>query len=58
LTPDASRQAAADVAAMVERARKCARDEGFARAGDTLLISAGMPFGTPGATNLLRIAHS
>ena len=25
--------------------------------GDTLLISAGMPFGTPGATNLLRIAQ-
>jgi pyruvate kinase len=47
-----------DVAAMVERACECARDEGFARAGDTLLISAGMPFGTPGATNLLRIAHS
>ena len=47
-----------DVAAMVERACECARDEGFARAGDTLLISAGMPFGTPGATNLLRIAQS
>ena len=24
---------------------------------DTILISAGMPFGTPGATNLLRIAQ-
>ena len=30
--------------------------EGFAKPGDTILISAGMPFGTPGATNLLRIA--
>jgi pyruvate kinase len=30
--------------------------EGFAKLGDTILISAGMPFGTPGATNLLRIA--
>jgi pyruvate kinase len=47
----------ADVAAMVERACSRARDEGFAQAGDTLLISAGMPFGTPGATNLLRIAQ-
>ena len=47
----------ADVAAMVERACHCARDEGFAKPGDTILISAGMPFGTPGATNLLRIAQ-
>lgn len=47
----------ADVAAMVERACHCARDEGFAKRDDTILISAGMPFGTPGATNLLRIAQ-
>jgi len=47
----------ADVAAMVERACHRARDEGFAKPGDTILISAGMPFGTPGATNLLRIAQ-
>ena len=47
----------ADVPAMVERAMACARREGFARPGDTILISAGMPFGTPGATNLLRIAQ-
>ena len=47
----------ADVAEMVSRACQCAREEGFARPGDTLIISAGMPFGTPGATNLLRIAH-
>ena len=33
-----------------------ARTEGFAKPGDSILISAGMPFGTPGATNLLRIA--
>ena len=47
----------ADVPAMVERAMACARREGFAKPGDTILISAGMPFGTPGATNLLRIAQ-
>lgn len=47
----------ASVAEMVERACKFARDEGFAKPGDTILISAGMPFGTPGATNLLRIAE-
>ena len=30
--------------------------EGFAKKGDSLAITAGVPFGTPGATNLLRIA--
>jgi pyruvate kinase len=47
----------ADVAEMVSKAIWTARDEGFANAGDPILISAGMPFGTPGATNLLRIAQ-
>jgi pyruvate kinase len=50
-TPDV-----ATVAEMVEHACQCAIAEGFANTGDTILISAGMPFGTPGATNLLRIA--
>jgi pyruvate kinase len=40
----------------VEHACQCAVAEGFAKPGDSILISAGMPFGTPGATNLLRIA--
>ena len=47
-----------DVAGMVEHACRTARDCAFSRPGDTILISAGMPFGTPGATNLLRIAQS
>jgi pyruvate kinase len=47
----------ADVAEMVNNAIRAVRDEGFAQAGDSILISAGMPFGTPGATNLLRIAQ-
>ena len=46
----------ANVAEMVDGACRCAREGEFARSGDTILISAGMPFGTPGATNLLRIA--
>ncbi len=46
-----------DVTQMVDNAIKAVRDEGFAQAGDSILISAGMPFGTPGATNLLRIAQ-
>jgi pyruvate kinase len=41
---------------MVERAAKAALAEAFAVPGDRLVITAGMPFGTPGATNLLRIA--
>ena len=46
-----------DVAEMVDHAIRAARDEGFAGPGESILISAGMPFGTPGATNLLRIAQ-
>jgi pyruvate kinase len=41
---------------MVERAGRIAMDEGFARAGQRVIITAGVPFGTPGATNMLRIA--
>ena len=41
---------------MVERARKVAIQEGLARSGDRIVITAGVPFGTPGATNTLRIA--
>jgi pyruvate kinase len=33
------------------------RTEGFGEDGQTVVISAGMPFGTPGTTNLLRIAQ-
>ena len=28
-----------------------------AREGERLVITAGVPFGTPGATNILRIAY-
>ena len=41
---------------MVERARRLAVQEGFARSGDRIVITAGVPFGTPGSTNTLRIA--
>ena len=30
--------------------------EGFASVGDRNILVAGMPFGTPGATNILRVA--
>ena len=31
--------------------------DGFAQAGERIIITAGVPFGTPGATNLIRIAR-
>jgi pyruvate kinase len=45
-----------DVDEMVHRACGIACAEGFAAPGQRVIITAGVPFGTPGATNLLRIA--
>jgi pyruvate kinase len=45
-----------DVDEMVKRATEHAIADGFGKTGSSLVITAGMPFGTPGATNLLRIA--
>lgn len=42
---------------MVDKACRVACEHGFARPGDRLVITAGVPFGTPGATNILRIAR-
>ena len=39
------------------RAVRVALKEGLAKAGERLVITAGVPFGTPGATNILRIAY-
>jgi pyruvate kinase len=41
---------------MVERACRIAFTDGFAKAGRRVIIVAGVPLGTPGATNMLRIA--
>jgi len=41
---------------MVERAGRMARATGIAHIGDHLVVTAGVPFGTPGNTNTLRIA--
>jgi pyruvate kinase len=43
---------------MVQRAARVARHEELAKEGDRLVITAGVPFGTPGATNILRIAYA
>ncbi|MAL78174.1 MAG: pyruvate kinase [Sneathiella sp.] len=50
-TPDAE-----NFADMVNKACKLAFAEGFARANQRVVIMAGVPFGTPGSTNILRIA--
>ena len=49
-------QDATDLDDMVDRACRIAAQEKFARPGDRAIISAGVPLGTPGATNMLRIA--
>jgi pyruvate kinase len=41
---------------MVEKARRIAVKQEIAKVGDRLVITAGVPFGTPGATNTLRVA--
>ncbi|TAH35625.1 MAG: pyruvate kinase [Alphaproteobacteria bacterium] len=42
---------------MVEIATKHAAKAGFAKKNDRIVITAGVPFGTLGATNILRIAR-
>jgi pyruvate kinase len=47
---------ARDIDEMTNRACAIAVAEAFASPGQRVIITAGVPFGTPGATNLLRIA--
>jgi len=42
---------------MVNYACRAAQSEGFAQADQTVVIVAGLPFGSAGNTNLLHIAH-
>ncbi|WP_105427768.1 pyruvate kinase [Neorhizobium tomejilense] len=48
---------ATDLDDMVNRACRIVVSEGFGKPGDRIIISAGVPLGTPGATNMLRIAY-
>ena len=48
---------ATDLDDMVNRACRIVASEGFGKPGDRVIISAGVPLGTPGATNMLRIAY-
>jgi len=41
---------------MVDRACRIAFKDGFAKAGQRVIVVAGVPLGTPGATNMVRIA--
>jgi pyruvate kinase len=45
-----------NLADMVRKACKIAFDEGFVKAGGGILVTAGVPLGSPGATNMIRIA--
>ena len=45
-----------DLDDMVDRACRLAFKDGFAKPGQRVIIVAGVPLGTPGATNMLRIA--
>jgi len=48
---------AEDLDDMVNRACRIVVSEEFGKPGDRIIISAGVPLGTPGATNMLRIAY-
>ena len=45
-----------DLDDVVDRAARIAYDEGFAKSGERIVVTAGIPLGTPGSTNLLRVA--
>jgi pyruvate kinase len=45
-----------DLDDVVDRAARIAYTEGFAKPGERIVVTAGVPLGTPGATNLLRVA--
>lgn len=48
---------ATDLDDMVNRACRIVVGEGFGGPGDRIIITAGVPLGTPGSTNMLRIAY-
>ena len=52
VTPDAN-----DLDDMVDRACRLVYGEGIAKAGERIIVTAGVPLRTPGATNMLRIAY-
>ncbi len=51
ITPDAQ-----SVEEMIEEAGAVAMRDGFAKPGDRIVVTAGVPIGTPGTSNLLRVS--
>jgi pyruvate kinase len=47
---------ARDLDDVAERACRIAFREGYAQPGQRIIVTAGLPLGTPGATNMLRVA--
>ena len=45
-----------DLSDMVRKACRIAFDEGYVKAGDGVVITCGVPLGSPGATNMIRLA--
>jgi pyruvate kinase len=42
---------------VADKACRVSREEGFAKVGERIIITAGVPLGTPGTTNTVRIAR-
>ncbi|MGE0775213.1 MAG: pyruvate kinase alpha/beta domain-containing protein, partial [Sphingomonadaceae bacterium] len=42
---------------MVAKSKRMALRHGFGNAGDRLVLMAGVPFGTPGSTNVLHVVR-
>jgi pyruvate kinase len=42
---------------MVAKARRMALRQGLAKAGDRIIVIAGVPFGTPGSTNMIHVVR-
>jgi len=42
---------------MVAKAKRMALRHGFAGAGERIIVTAGVPFGTPGSTNVVHVAR-
>jgi pyruvate kinase len=45
-----------DLSDMVRKACRIAFDDGYVRPGDGVVITCGVPLGSPGATNMIRLA--
>ena len=42
---------------MIGKAKRMALRHGLAKAGDRVIVTAGVPFGTPGSTNVVHVAR-